>query len=193
MRIMTPNLINLMVRMLTSVRYWSSTLLVVFLGQLSAQTLTVSPQANLTQLAASITGPGVVISNPVITCHAQGYGEFAYTGSLLGVQQGVILTSGTINNSLGPNNVGNKSFQANTPGDAELTTVTSRTTFDACKFEFDIIPAGDSLQFDFAFGSEEYNEWVGSQFNDVFGFFISGPGISGDPGAGADHNFLAVT
>ena len=59
-------------------------------------------------------------------------------------------------------------------------------------FEFDIIPSGDSLKFNFVFGSEEYNEWVGSQYNDVFGFFISGPGITGDPGIGNDHNIALI-
>ena len=29
------------------------------------------------------------------------------------------------------------------------------------------------------FGSSEYFEWENTQYNDVFGFFISGPGISG--------------
>ena len=52
--------------------------------------LVVSPQADLQQLAASITGPGVTISNPVITCHGLGYGEFTYTGTALSAEEGVI-------------------------------------------------------------------------------------------------------
>ncbi len=154
--------------------------------------LVVTPQTNLEALAQSIAGPGVRIANPVITCHPSGYGEFTYSGSLLDVTEGILLTSGTINNAVGPNNAGNRSFEQNRPGDALLNTVTGRTTYDACSFEFDVIPGGDSLSFDFVFGSEEYNEWVGSQFNDVFGFFISGPGITGDPGIGNDHNIALV-
>ncbi|HEX2617678.1 MAG TPA: choice-of-anchor L domain-containing protein, partial [Flavobacteriales bacterium] len=154
--------------------------------------LAVNSQTDLHQLAESITGPGVVIANPQITCHNQGYGEFHYTGSLLGVEEGVILTSGRITDAIGPNNVENTTFQQGTNGDAILNTVTGRSTRDACKFEFDIIPAGDSLSFDFVFASEEYNEWVGSQYNDVFGFFISGPGITGDAGIGSDHNIALI-
>ncbi len=154
--------------------------------------LTVSPQTNLQQLAEAISGPGVQITNPVISCHAEGYGEFSYTGSVLGASEGVILTSGRITEAIGPNNVENKTFQQGTSGSSILDVVTGRSTRDACRFEFDIIPSGDSLKFDFVFGSEEYNEWVGSQYNDVFGFFISGPGITGDAGIGADHNIALI-
>ncbi|HEY0975875.1 MAG TPA: choice-of-anchor L domain-containing protein, partial [Flavobacteriales bacterium] len=164
---------------------------VLLSGLVQAQ-LTVNTQTNLQHLAQSITGTGVQIINPQITCHAQGYGEFTYAGSLLGIDEGVLLTTGRLTEAVGPNNVENKSFQANTPGNTLLNVVTNRTTYDACKLEFDIIPAGDSLQFDFALGSEEYNEWVGSEYNDVFGFFISGPGITGDPGVGANHNIARV-
>lgn len=168
-------------------------IVLVFAGTHATAQLTVSPQSNLQQLAAGITGPGVSISNPVITCHAQGYGEFTYSGAQFGpVDQGVILTSGRITDAPGPNTAGNTTFQAGTPGDPLLNNVTGRTTYDACKFEFDIIPYGDTLKFDFVFASEEYNEWVGSQYNDVFGFFISGPGIAGDPGAGSEHNIALV-
>lgn len=163
------------------------------LGQAGFGQLSVSTQTNLQQLAEAITGPGVQISNPTITCHSQGYGEFTYTGNALSVSNGVILTTGRMTDALGPNNNGGSNwFAQNTAGDPLLDAVTGRTTRDACKFEFDIIPSGDSLQFDFVFASEEYNEWVGSQFNDVFGFFISGPGIVGDPGAGGRKNIALV-
>ncbi|MEO8589020.1 MAG: choice-of-anchor L domain-containing protein [Flavobacteriales bacterium] len=165
--------------------------LVLFSTTASAQ-LTVASQTNLQQLAEAITGSGVQITNPTINCHTEGYGEFSYTGNLLGADEGVLLTSGRITEAIGPNNVENKSFQQGTPGSAELNTVTGRTTYDACRFEFDIIPSGDSLKFDFVLGSEEYNEWVGSQYNDVFGFFISGPGITGDAGIGNDHNIALI-
>ena len=175
---------------------WHSLLVAVLSATTLVTTaqLVVTPQTNLQQLAASITGPGVQISNPSITCHTLGFGEFSFSGSQLGVDEGVILTTGRITDAPGPNsnNGGSNWFGQGTSGDALLDNVTGRTTRDACKFEFDIIPVGDSLSFDFVFASEEYNEWVGSQYNDVFGFFISGPGIVGDPGAGNEHNIAIV-
>lgn len=50
---------------------------------------------------------------------------------------------------------------------------------DLCIIEFDFVPQGDSLSFNYSFGSNEYLEWVNSMFNDVFAFFLSGPGITG--------------
>ncbi len=164
---------------------------VAICGHATAQ-LTVNPQTDLQQLARTITGPGVSISNPQINCHGQGFGQFQYAGSVLGIDEGILLTTGTINNALGPNNVENKTFVQNFPGSAILNQVSGKTTYDACMFQFDVIPGGDNLRFDFVFGSEEYNEYVGSQYNDVFGFFISGPGITGDPGIGSDKNIALV-
>ena len=38
--------------------------------------------------------------------------------------------------------------------------------------EFDFVGAGGSFSFEYVFGSEEYNEFVNSSYNDVFGFFL---------------------
>jgi gliding motility-associated-like protein len=50
---------------------------------------------------------------------------------------------------------------------------------DVCILEFDFQPSGDFVSFNYVFGSDEYLGWVNSQYNDIFAFFLSGPGISG--------------
>lgn len=48
--------------------------------------------------------------------------------------------------------------------------------------EFDFTTTGGNLFFSFVFASEEYNEYVNSSFNDVFGFFVNGVNIALVPG-----------
>ncbi|MBX2973627.1 MAG: choice-of-anchor L domain-containing protein, partial [Flavobacteriales bacterium] len=43
--------------------------------------------------------------------------------------------------------------------------------------EFDFVPMSDMVSFRYVFSSEEYERWACSQYNDVLGIFISGPGI----------------
>ncbi len=50
---------------------------------------------------------------------------------------------------------------------------------DVCILEFDFQPAGDFVSFNYVFGSDEYLTWVNSAYNDIFAFFLSGPGITG--------------
>ena len=64
------------------------------------------------------------------------------------------------------------------PGDFDLEAIPGvGGTFDACVLEFDVFSPGDSLKFDYSFGSEEYLEYV-DVMNDVFAFWISGPGYA---------------
>ena len=51
---------------------------------------------------------------------------------------------------------------------------------DGCVLEFDFTASGDSIRFNYVFGSDEYEAWINTQYNDVFAFFLSGPGIIGD-------------
>ncbi|MBS1548057.1 MAG: choice-of-anchor L domain-containing protein, partial [Bacteroidetes bacterium] len=63
--------------------------------------------------------------------------------------------------------------------DNDLMILSGQSINNAAILEFDFVPNGDSLHFKFVFGSEEYPTYVCSNFNDAFGFFLSGPGLSG--------------
>jgi gliding motility-associated-like protein len=66
------------------------------------------------------------------------------------------------------------------PGDPDLNALPDvNSTNDACVLEFDVAVLADTLAFNYIFASEEYLEFVGTSYNDAFGFFISGPGIIG--------------
>lgn len=56
---------------------------------------------------------------------------------------------------------------------------TVESLHDVSILEFDFIVTGDSIGFDYIFGSDEYEQWINTPYNDVFGFFLSGPGIEG--------------
>jgi len=104
-------------------------------------------------------------------------GSFIYLGNDFGISQGAILSTGKAESAVGPNNSTCISSSHASSGDAILNTLnTDLLTFDACVIEFDFIAASDNLlACEFIFASEEYPEYVGSWFNDIFGFFISEP------------------
>ncbi|MEA5110565.1 MAG: choice-of-anchor L domain-containing protein, partial [Lentimicrobium sp.] len=107
-----------------------------------------------------------------------GYFERATSGFAL--EEGLVLSTGRISSAMGPNNNAGRSDQmVSNASDPDLATISGRTMYDAAVLEFDFIPAGNTVEFKYVFASEEYLEYVHTNFNDAFGFFLSGPGISG--------------
>ncbi|MCF6334069.1 MAG: choice-of-anchor L domain-containing protein, partial [Draconibacterium sp.] len=96
------------------------------------------------------------------------------------LSEGIILSTGKISSSEGPNDLYSKTDEFNDyHEDPDLETIAGYDSNDAAVLEFDFVPAGNTLEFRYIFASEEYREWSCSQFNDAFGFFLSGPGITG--------------
>jgi len=132
-------------------------------------------------------GPGVTVSNISFNGSPTAIGAFAATGTNLGIAQGIVMTTGTVLNTgagpQGPNNQAGAGMDNNMGGSAMLTGLLNGTqTYNAAILEFDFIPYSDTVLFKYVFGSDEYPEFAppnSSGFNDVFGFFISGPGIIG--------------
>jgi gliding motility-associated-like protein len=127
-------------------------------------------------------GPGVQVSNVFYSGSPGAIGTFNSANANVGIEQGIIMTTGTINpgpnGPYGPNNQPNSGMDNGVGGYPPLSALGGTTTFNAAILEFDFIPFSDTVRFEYVFGSEEYPEYVGSQFNDVFAFFITGPGIN---------------
>ncbi len=147
------------------------------------------------QLAQRIVGKGVTILNPKLSGSAFSTGFFRDDSKTLGIDSGIVLTSGlakTVGNEKGVDGsaIAPRASYTFTPnsdgyaGDTALTFYSGRQTFDATVLEFDFIPQGDSINVRFVFGSEEYqgvNEggFICTNYNDVFAFLVEGPGFTG--------------
>ncbi len=149
----------------------------------------VDPEA----MVENIVGDGVIFDNVNYTGANVARGTFTNGNTTnLGIESGVFLITGSPIYIPGPNGPGSCSAGSNNgePGDAQLTALAGVSTFDAAVLEFDFIPESDTLRFRYVFGSEEYHDYVNSSYNDVFGFFVSGPNPDG--GLYANKNVAIV-
>jgi gliding motility-associated-like protein len=105
--------------------------------------------------------------------------------------QGIVMTDGK-SDDVDKSNVCNTEQNASSnnngvEGDPDLEQLAGVASHDGCIIEFDFKPTADTVRFNYVFASEEYHEYVNSSFNDMFGFFLSGPGISGPYSNDADN------
>ncbi len=153
-------------------------------------TSTDHPEANL-DVAVGVSADeliqGVLIGNNCsidlnVEQHGENiqFGTFSNGAASIGFDEGIIISTGHINNAIGPNNSGSQGTNVpNNNTDSDLTAVVAQSTYDAAVIEFDFTPVSNQIEFEYVFASEEYCEFVNKDYNDVFGFFISGPGIVG--------------
>ncbi len=152
-----------------------------------ASATVVTSGATAVDLANTIVGTGISISGAAYSGSAAQNGT--YTGSTVESQgqsllsTGIVLSSGSAATLNGTSNtVTNSTLAVNGAGDANLNSlIPGFSTFDAATLEFDFIAAGTgtvTASFWYVFGSEEYNEYVNTSFNDVFGFFLDGSNVA---------------
>ncbi len=169
-------------------------------------TVSITPTTNAATLTSTILGPGLtVVGGSEVFLGAMGQGGTFTSGlsSMLGIDSGIVLTSGNVNQIPGPNNfvvpqpVGETlsedagaftdddiSMIMGTAGDAGLTALAGFQTFDAAVLSFDFtLPAGShDLVVKYVFASEEYIDWINTNFNDVFSYELDGTNIALTPG-----------
>lgn len=124
-------------------------------------------------------GEGVTAFNITFITDSVQIGEFTSVNTGVNMPYGLILANGDVTSAVGPNSSTGTTGVVNGTSDPDLFLLSGDPIYDAAILEFDFVPTGDTLYFEYVFASEEYNEYVGGGVNDAFGFFLSGPGISG--------------
>ncbi|MFN5653970.1 MAG: choice-of-anchor L domain-containing protein [Flavobacteriia bacterium] len=132
-------------------------------------------------------GNGVTVSNVSYNGSPAAIAQFTAANTTLGINSGIVLTTGTTlpngDGPHGPNDTPGAGVDNNMGGFNLLSQAIQGTqTYNAAILEFDFVPYADTVRFKYVFGSDEYPEFAppnNTTYNDVFGFFISGPGITG--------------
>ncbi|NEP07329.1 MAG: PEP-CTERM sorting domain-containing protein [Okeania sp. SIO2G4] len=155
-------------------------------GITAAQAISITPTNNGNDLVNEILGSGITIAPDSINYIGTGGASGIFTNGLssgIGIDSGIILTTGTATDAEGPNSSDHQTTDNGLPGDSDLDgLIPGFTTEDATILEFDFESEGGDLYFNYVFASEEYVEWTNSEFNDVFGFFLNGTNIALIPG-----------
>jgi outer membrane protein OmpA-like peptidoglycan-associated protein len=161
-------------------RYIRYLLLVIFL---LASSLFVKAQIKIEStnvqdwIKNNFAGQGLVIGNiNVNLAGKEAIGVFSNNG-VLQINEGLVISTGDIKTIAGINNKYNQSTRFNNTGkpeyDNDLAKIIKSKLYDISFIEFDFVPYNNSIEFNYQFGSDEYPEYVGSAFNDIFAFFIS--------------------
>jgi gliding motility-associated-like protein len=162
-------------------KYILAILIIICKSFVGYSQVTVTTSHSADAMAQMLAGAGVSISNAFYngTCDSstQSGKFFATSPALFGLDSGILLTSGQSSLAVGASAV--PSVSLSNAGDADLAILSSpQSSNDACILEFDFVPVGDTVKFKYVFASAEYQTFSCS-IADVFGFFISGPGITG--------------
>ncbi|EDO25321.1 predicted protein, partial [Nematostella vectensis] len=140
------------------------------------------------QINSMLQGTGLTISGGNLAAGNRNLQIASYTNGIsagLDAANGMYFSTGNAATDLSQRN--QWPYTSNTPAggvtydDPDLTAINPNARFDALVYSFSVTlhPSTTALRIRYQFGSEEYPDWVGTPYDDTFGFFVSGPGIVG--------------
>ena len=124
-------------------------------------------------------GDGVEITNLEFIGVPQAVGLFSNGDGDIDLSRGIVMSTGEVSQIPNSSDVLNGGDTSGGLGDTDLGELVDEELLDLAKYEITFIPISDQLSFRYVFASEEYEEFVCDRFNDIFGFFISGPDPAG--------------
>lgn len=155
-------------------------LLILSYGSASAQYITTDETRTPLQLienvlinsgCASVTN--VSVSGGNFSSGEKSWGYFNANGSGFPFSDGILLSTGKIVNAQGPNTFISDDTAPGWGGDADLNTALNiNNSINATVLEFDFIPLGNEISFDYIFASEEYHGTATCTYSDGFAFLL---------------------
>ncbi|MBB1194815.1 hypothetical protein DNC80_14185, partial [Flavobacterium sp. SOK18b] len=161
----------------------------------SSAQVTANTNPSNAQINLALQGPGIVITGGTLVgaqtdeaiLRSNQVATFTngITGAGLGFPSGAFFSTGNAAFDLANRNTEiqrSDNPAAATLSDPDLSTIDGTAINDLVAYTFTITlgPTITGLKIGYHFGSEEYPDYVGTNFDDAFGFFISGPGITGN-------------
>ncbi len=152
----------------------------------------------VTQIAQNLIGAGVTLVGATLTS-----GTNNQAGTITGMQtsmpgvtgfdDGIILTTGSVDSIGGPNSEDGLSIYAQQGSYTSNTSDAANDpdlgiVFDLAILRIEFIPTGDTVSGNYVFGSEEYNEYVNQGFNDNTGMVVNGVNVALTP----DNQILGI-
>ena len=192
---MKPSSNRPLARVLTGLLALSISFFLATVQQLAAQVEVNSAMSLEEYVNDVLLGTGIEASNITYTGSLVQIGHVTgLEGTDFPIDEGLMLSTEVANNIAEENCQQDQSIIEDgleVSGDADLLNIANsvpgligqnfnvNSVNDICAIEFDFVATGDTIKFNYVFGSDEYLEWVNSQYNDIFGFFLSGPGLIG--------------
>lgn len=143
------------------------------------------------------TGAGIQVLDVEFGGTPGAVGFFSDGINAIGLERGILLTTGSAATTLqneGADGIGSEFASTNNPGNVvsiPLMNIATAALHDVVYYKITFQPTSDSIRFRYVFASEEYLEYVCSNFNDIFGFFLTGP-RPGNPQPYSDFNIALV-
>lgn len=158
---------------------------ILYSSLLYGQTLKVDTAFTTDYLVDKIlVGNGIRVGNVKITGLKHSICYFRIDTNVIGMKSGIMLSTGKVFSIPGENTSPGTSGKAwdytkykRYKSDKDLNRLCKGRTYDQIILEFDFVPFNNKISFNYSFASEEYPEYVGSKFNDVFAFIITGNGM----------------
>ncbi|OCX61649.1 2,3,4,5-tetrahydropyridine-2,6-carboxylate N-succinyltransferase [Thioclava sp. SK-1] len=157
----------------------------------TAQELTYNTNASAMQMAQTIFGDGVSVVSASYSGDARSSAIYSGGDTIspdaTPSDSGVILSTGYAdaftnapsgnwwNRNTDPNRSQNTTTDTNgVDNDAQFNALANANTYDASILRVDFVPDGNVMTLTFSFASEEYPEYVASDFNDMIGIWVNG-------------------
>lgn len=137
----------------------------------------------LNMIRDNLAGGGIEILDVQFNGSNKAVGYFVGGDQTIGLHRGLVMTTGFATTTVGYDPTGTGiEFASNSNGSTYeeplLNSIATASQKDVASYRITFRASADSIRFRYVFASEEYPEYACTQFNDVFGFFLEGPGIA---------------